>query len=265
MSPSSDVTQLPRTLQRPAFADVPRANIAAVAPDLANVPREFVRRRLCKEAPQMLRSTASLNLPQAIPKAAIASTPSLSIPIRNASSTYPTHLLAISQSQSRSSPPELPLYATHSLVLATACSALPALPPSQLHPNATSLNLPILPLAVPAPAAFPALHAYLYTHDVPALLSALAPLPPTFLASITSAPSSVAHTLSSGPALHQLSAHAVHTLRGDRAALMGLAQRVNGLWKNACALGVHDPELWDAMDLAWEVVLGALNLAAGKA
>jgi hypothetical protein len=28
------------------------------------------------------------------------------------------------------------------------------------------------------------------------------------------------------------------------------------------ALGLYDPELWDAVDLAWEVVLGALNLAA---
>jgi len=28
------------------------------------------------------------------------------------------------------------------------------------------------------------------------------------------------------------------------------------------ALGLHDPELWDTVDLAWEIVLGALNLAA---
>jgi hypothetical protein len=28
------------------------------------------------------------------------------------------------------------------------------------------------------------------------------------------------------------------------------------------ALGLCDPELWDTVDLAWEVVLGALNLAA---
>jgi hypothetical protein len=28
------------------------------------------------------------------------------------------------------------------------------------------------------------------------------------------------------------------------------------------ALGLYDSELWDTVDLAWEVVLGALNLAA---
>ncbi|KAJ6552196.1 hypothetical protein DFH09DRAFT_1366325 [Mycena vulgaris] len=34
------------------------------------------------------------------------------------------------------------------------------------------------------------------------------------------------------------------------------------LWQDMVALGVYDPELWDALDLAWEVGLGVLNLAA---
>ncbi|KAJ6565631.1 hypothetical protein DFH09DRAFT_1314926 [Mycena vulgaris] len=34
------------------------------------------------------------------------------------------------------------------------------------------------------------------------------------------------------------------------------------LWQDMVALGVYDPELWDALDLAWEGILGALNLAA---
>jgi hypothetical protein len=29
------------------------------------------------------------------------------------------------------------------------------------------------------------------------------------------------------------------------------------------ALGLHDLELWDTLDLAWEIILGALSLAAG--
>lgn len=45
---------------------------------------------------------------------------------------------------------------------------------------------------------------------------------------------------------------------------MGIAKRVNGLWRNACALGVHDLELWDAMDLAWDAVLGAMNAVARR-
>jgi hypothetical protein len=44
---------------------------------------------------------------------------------------------------------------------------------------------------------------------------------------------------------------------------MGVAGVVSGVWRNVVALGVADPELWDVLDLAWEVVLGSLNLAAG--
>jgi hypothetical protein len=44
---------------------------------------------------------------------------------------------------------------------------------------------------------------------------------------------------------------------------MGYAQHITSLWRNAIALGVHDKDLWDVIDLAWEVVLGSLNLAAG--
>ena len=45
--------------------------------------------------------------------------------------------------------------------------------------------------------------------------------------------------------------------------LMGIAKGISGVWRNVVALGIADPELWDALDLAWEVVLGSLNLAAG--
>jgi hypothetical protein len=71
-------------------------------------------------------------------------------------------------------------------------------------------------------------------------------------------------TLASGPRLHQLSiflcAHAGSSLQ----TLTSHAGHVTALWRNTVALGLFDPELWDAMDLAWEVVLGALNLAAAQ-
>jgi hypothetical protein len=44
---------------------------------------------------------------------------------------------------------------------------------------------------------------------------------------------------------------------------MGHAHHITALWRNAIALGAHDKDLWDVIDLAWEVVLGSLNLAAG--
>ncbi|KAJ7130465.1 hypothetical protein C8R44DRAFT_775589, partial [Mycena epipterygia] len=36
------------------------------------------------------------------------------------------------------------------------------------------------------------------------------------------------------------------------------------LWPEMVTLGLYDAPLWDALDLAWEVVLGALNLAAAQ-
>jgi hypothetical protein len=52
---------------------------------------------------------------------------------------------------------------------------------------------------------------------------------------------------SAGSSLQILTTHAAH---------------VKELWQDMVALGLYDPELWDTVDLAWEVVLGALNLAA---
>jgi len=39
---------------------------------------------------------------------------------------------------------------------------------------------------------------------------------------------------------------------------------VHGLWRNVCALGVFDDNLWNAMDLAWEVLLTAIAIGTGN-
>jgi len=48
---SADV-QLPRTLQRPSYSEVSRDQIAAVAPELADVPAEYIRRSICAKTSQ---------------------------------------------------------------------------------------------------------------------------------------------------------------------------------------------------------------------
>lgn len=47
-------------------------------------------------------------------------------------------------------------------------------------------------------------------------------------------------------------------------ALLYQAMAVHGLWQNVCALGIFDDELWDMMDLAWEVMLSAVAIAIGS-
>ncbi|KAJ6565582.1 hypothetical protein DFH09DRAFT_1081730 [Mycena vulgaris] len=56
--------------------------------------------------------------------------------------------------------------------------------------------------------------------------------------------------------------HALASASSNLSTLMGHAGHVKELWQDMVALSVYDPELWDALNLAWEVGLGALNLAA---
>lgn len=202
------------------------------------------------------------HLPSSMPRSQLQQTRSLTIPVRATShaASFPTHVLALSKSSSHDSSAHL--VPTHAIVLASQCASLPRLPPSTVsgHPNA--VTLPVLPLSVPSPAAFTPLHTFLYTHSAAQLLSTLIPaIPSNFLSTLTSS-HAIRGTLSSGPALHKLSAHLLSSAPG-MGALTNVAQNIAAVWRNAVALGVHDPELWDCLDLAWEIVLGAMNLGAG--
>jgi hypothetical protein len=215
----------------------------------------------------MLSGIAALSpshLPSSMPRSQLHHTPSLTIPVRpsGSSPSYPTHILALSKS-SNSFDSSVTLVATHALILASNCASLPRLPPSApSYGSNVNVTLPILPLTIPAPAAFRPLHTFLYNHSAPQLLSTLLrAVPGSFLATLTS-PQALRGTLSSGPALHTLSAHLMSSAPG-MSALTDVAQNIAAVWRNAVALGVHDPELWDCLDLAWEVVLGAMNLGAG--
>jgi len=270
---SSANVQLPRTLQRPSYSEVSRDQIAAVAPELVDVPAEYIRRSICAKTPQMLAGISALSkshLPLTIPKSHLRHNTPLTVPIRSSPSqqppSYPSHFLALSTSSKSqtSMSDQLPLIPTHSLVLAAYCASLPRMPPSNSQPHGNTVTIPVLPLSVPSPQAFPTLHQFLYTHNVPGLLSSLLPsLPSAFLSTLSS--SGIQSTLASGPKLHQLSAHCLSNSQHGQPTqiLMAQAQHITALWRNAIALGVHDKDLWDAIDLAWEIVLGSLNLAAG--
>ncbi|KAG2356332.1 hypothetical protein BDR07DRAFT_1423553 [Suillus spraguei] len=247
--------QLPRKLQRPQYIEVPAQNIAAVDPELSQVPVDYVRRGLKNQANQMFAGIAALQLPQSMHRSQLHHTPSLTVPIRPSgpSSSYPTHILALSKSSTSES--YVTLVPTHALILASNCAALPRLPPSASSHGATaSVTLPVLPLTIPAPAAFTPLHTFLYTHSAPNS-SPLSFQPSRALSSLRG-------TLASGPALHTLSAHLVSSAPG-MGALTNVAQNIAAVWRNAVALGIHDPELWNCLDLAWEVILGAMNIGAG--
>lgn len=281
---SSPSVQLPRTLARPPFAEVSRDAIMAAAPELANVPAEYIRRNLRPRANQyvpfhnlsaikhtylrlaphrMLAGISALapsHLPTSLPKSHLPS--SLNIPLRATSAsqpTYPTHILAVSASRS-SSNDQLMVFPVHSVVLASHCALLPRLPASHQQPHSPTLQLPVLPLSLPSPVAFSILHTFMYTHRLESVLKALFPVPAGFLQSLSH--EAVQSALASGSTLHQLSSYLCSSASSNLHTLTTHAAHVKELWQNMAALGLHDPELWDTIDLAWEIVLGALNLAA---
>ncbi|KAF8152966.1 hypothetical protein B0H34DRAFT_663238 [Crassisporium funariophilum] len=253
--------QLPRTLSRPPFAEVSREAIMAVAPELANVPAEYIRRGLRPKAHLMLAGISALpssHMPSSMLKSHVPA--SLSIPIRASSGqpTYPTHVLAVASSKSSGTEHTL-LFPVHNIVIASQCSALPRLPFSS-PPTSSTLHVPVLPLALPSPAAFKVLHSYLYNHSLDGVLKSLFPLPSGFLQSLSH--HTVQSTLASGTSLHQLSTYLCQSAGSSLQVLTTHAAHVKELWQDMVALGLHDPELWDTVDLAWEIILGALNLAA---
>jgi hypothetical protein len=47
-------------------------------------------------------------------------------------------------------------------------------------------------------------------------------------------------------------------------ALVQFSARVHGLWQNACGFSIDNMQLWDTLDLLWEVLLTALAIATGQ-
>lgn len=207
-----------------------------------------------------ISALSSSYLPTTMPKSHVPHT--MSIPIRALASpaqpTYPTHVLAIASSKS-SANEHVFLFPVHNIVIAAQCSSISRLPPSS-PPSAGTLHVPVLPMTLPSPAAFKVLHAYLYNHSLEGVMKSLFPLPSGFVHGLSH--HTVQSTLASGSSLHQLSSYLCSSSGSSLQVLTSHAAHVKELWQDMVALGLHDPELWDAVDLAWEVILGALNLAA---
>ncbi|KAJ7904993.1 hypothetical protein B0H13DRAFT_2233835 [Mycena leptocephala] len=239
--------QLPRTLVRPSFTEVARDALLAASPDLGNVSVEFIRKNLLATAPQMLAGTSALSpshLPSALPKSSLP--PYITVPIFPLRDcihpSYPTHALAISTHAH----PD-PMTPTSSFRF-TLCPA-----------RVRSVHLPVLPLALPSAPAFAILHAFMYSKRLDAVLTALFPIPPHFLRALTH--KTVRAALQSGADLHHLSAHLCAASTSNVQVLMTHTAHVKELWQDMVALGIDDTALWDTVELAYEIVLGALNLA----
>ncbi|KAI0045945.1 GMC oxidoreductase [Auriscalpium vulgare] len=245
--------QLPRNLQRPSYAEVSREAITSVEPGLAQVPFEYIRKGLHARGEELMASVSAAHVPQSLPKSRLPS----AVDLPPAHAQPPTHILAVFSSPTAKHPGSdtAVLIPTHHIVLAANCVQLPRFPDARVRQRSNGMmSVPVIPLTVPAAEAFAPLHAFLVSHRLDRFIGALLPVPPAMLSAARAGSSS-------GPLAHlsapQLATYLAGSAGGDKmSALMGLTRSVSAVWRNACALGVYDRDLWACLDFSWEVILG---------
>ncbi|KAJ6481821.1 hypothetical protein C8R45DRAFT_1215633 [Mycena sanguinolenta] len=214
---------LPRTLPRPVLGEVDLSALAYAHPSLSGIPAEYIRDRLPLSTHDMRAACKAVQT--SVSKSALPK--ELEILMNDiVAAACPTHMLAVfndaplSLGQKR----QVGLFPVHDLVLRVHCANLPRLPLSKPSTSSSHATVPVVPLRLPSPETFPLLHAYLYTRDTSSLLASLRP--------------------SCDADMVQLAMH---------------ASRIHGLWRNACALGVVDEQLYDVIETSWYSTLGAMQ------
>ncbi|KAH9060285.1 hypothetical protein EDB87DRAFT_1562111 [Lactarius vividus] len=252
--------QLPRTLNRPAFTEVQRDAILAVEPNLGQVPFEYIRKGLHARGEELMASISAAKVPPQLPRTRLPA----SFDIAPTHGTPPpTHILAVQSSPSSGRPVSdaVFLVPTHHIVLAAHCAHIPRLPVSRPQTRSSgAFAVPVMPLVVPHAEAFAPLHAFLVAHRLDRLMANLLPVPPAMLAGTRAGSASGPFAHVSAP---QVATYLAASAAGDKmSALMALTRTVSAIWRNACALGIFDRDLWAALDFSWEVILGAMNMVA---
>jgi hypothetical protein len=158
----------------------------------------------------------------------------------------PTHMLAIYGSSFATQKRKVTLFPTHHLILAAHCTNLPSFPISRPDSTKDAVQLPVIPLCLPSPETYSILQSYLYTKRIDELLTSL--LPPSSLSEQATSVSEMVSIL-----IRHLA------VTGNMPTLARHSMIINGVWRNACALGVRDDKLWDAIEASWEIVVGAMN------
>jgi len=192
----------------------------------------------------MLAGNASLSqtrLPTSLPRSRLP--PTISVPVQPSYSrlSSPCHLIL--QVLDRPSI-HLPCPPSSPLLSASTIPGIPAAPrrpntnppsPSPLHSLTRRLLRPL----------------HLHVHTPP---GASPQIPPPHAIQLPTAPDTraVRAALASRHTLHQLSSHLCSASSSNIQTLMSHVSHVKDVWQDTVALGIHDPVLWDTIDLAWE-------------
>ncbi|GAA5862756.1 hypothetical protein JCM3774_001912 [Rhodotorula dairenensis] len=284
LDPSVKASTIRLPLQLPvpptAFAEVDFKNLI-LDDELGDAPVGFAVGKLRQLGTSLLASTSATCLhipagPTAGPYVRCSFPPSR-VPVP---AVYlPSHVLAIHSSDS----PRTLLLPVHGLLWGAMSPLLsfltsrpekqpphPSLPPSERSApseqdeKSQSDALPVVELRLPSSAAFPLLQGWVYLRSPPVLLSALLPAPPK---QKPSAPSpSIARLLNPVPVDEEQPRTRPPTTESLTETLSWLppvtllrhVHLVHGLWQDVVALQIGDEELWQAMGLAWRILVAAL-------
>ena len=194
----------------------------------------------------------------------------LAIMINDLSSEMPSHMLAVYSAQTSDAASnrrnKVTLYPSHNIMLAAHCANLPPLRSiTQPAPKVagSSITVPVVPLCIPAAELYAPLSMYLYTKRADLLLQSLLPVvPPTPINVYASADETPEEATQQQQKILTFARQLAATYTPH--ALLQYAMRVNGLWRNVCALGIFDSGIWETIDTAWEVLLLALGMATGN-
>ncbi|KZT64117.1 hypothetical protein DAEQUDRAFT_679161 [Daedalea quercina L-15889] len=241
---------IPGRLARPKYKRVPIEKALFMNEALRDIPIEYIQDELAQNGENLLGVLEHVQVPPPLP----ASIPQqIDVEVSDAYADLPTHMLAVYKKDL----PEgeravVTMLAAHQCVWDLNCAHLPSLPPSAASASVSApataapaaseapvrLTIPVVPLGLPNPEHFRELLCYMYTKRADELLSELLPAPPPSAAQGQDAMDRYARSLAR---------------EHERADLLQRMARVQGVWRNACALGVFDDGLWAMIDLAWDV------------
>ncbi|KAJ3755810.1 hypothetical protein EV360DRAFT_85563 [Lentinula raphanica] len=277
--PSIVPVLLPRALNQPPVCEPSdEAIAAATGPSYCGQPAAFVRDELEASGPRSLRTLCSVQTqvinPSVLPK-------ELPIVVNDRTAVdYPTHMLAVyapvpkappsnasPQASASWVPPktDVKMYPVHALFLAAHCGKLGPFPPSPSPSDdkarepreprePRTLTLPVRPLCLPSPPTFPHLLHYFYLRRPEVLFRVFFPceFSTDFVQNSCSG--------SGSEEIHALATHIGQTFTPG--VILKHTRVIHGVWQNACALGAVDDGLWGAIDVGYEVMLGALAVGA---
>ncbi|KAI0922810.1 hypothetical protein AcW1_002627 [Taiwanofungus camphoratus] len=276
--------QLPPKLIKPKIPQVEPSTIGNLEKELKDVPLDYVRKALVVWGSRMLGVFKTVYCEP--PKTAMPKQVGVLMSDGGLASC-PTHVVAVSQYASPPSSPsarisqvashrrETTLYPVHAVVLAAHCARLPPFPESNPRVKllkegsptisaASACRLPCVTICLPDHDTYGMLQQYLYTLNTGHLIFAMLAL--------------VERNMQLGPEVRLVECAKVLNewaatreevviafsrelvARANLLTVCQFARVVEGVYRNAIALGVSEEGLWTMIDFAWDVSIASMRM-----